>query len=90
MKRGEWDRKTFVGVELQGKTLGIVGFGRIGQRVAARARAFEMQVVAFDPFLDPAARAAARTSSSLGARRAAGAGRRGHPPHAVHRGDART
>ena len=54
MKRGEWDRKSFVGVELQGKTLGIVGFGRIGQRVATRARAFEMRVVAFDPFLDPA------------------------------------
>ena len=54
MKRGEWDRKSFVGVEMQGKTLGVVGFGRIGQRVAARARAFEMRVVAFDPFLDPA------------------------------------
>jgi len=52
MKRGEWNRKRFVGVELQGKTLGIVGFGRIGQRVAARARAFEMKVVAFDPFFD--------------------------------------
>jgi len=54
MKRGEWDRKSFVGVELQGKTLGIVGFGRIGQRVAVRARAFELRVVAHDPFLDPA------------------------------------
>jgi len=54
MKRGEWDRRSFVGVELQGKTLGVIGFGRIGQRVAARARAFEMRVVAFDPFLDPA------------------------------------
>jgi len=54
MKRGEWDRKTYVGSELQGKTLGIIGFGRIGQRVAARARAFEMDVLAFDPFLDPA------------------------------------
>ena len=54
MKRGEWDRKTFVGSELQGKTLGVIGFGRIGQRVAARARAFEMKVVAYDPFLDPA------------------------------------
>ena len=53
MKRGEWDRKTFVGVELQGKTLGIVGLGRIGQRVAARARGFEMRIVAYDPFLDP-------------------------------------
>lgn len=54
MKRGEWDRKSFVGVELQGKTLGVIGFGRIGQRVAARARAFEMKVLAADPFLDPA------------------------------------
>jgi hypothetical protein len=49
-----WDRKSFLGVELQGKTLGVVGFGRIGQRVAARARGFEMQVVAYDPFLDHA------------------------------------
>jgi D-3-phosphoglycerate dehydrogenase len=54
MKRGEWDRKSFLGSELQGKTLGVIGFGRIGQRVAARARAFEMTVVAHDPFLDPA------------------------------------
>jgi D-3-phosphoglycerate dehydrogenase len=54
MKRGEWQRKRFVGTELKDKTLGIVGFGRIGQRVAARARGFEMRVVAFDPFLDPA------------------------------------
>jgi len=53
MKRGEWDRKTYVGVELQGKTLGVVGFGRIGQGVAERARAFDMEIVAFDPFLDP-------------------------------------
>jgi D-3-phosphoglycerate dehydrogenase len=52
MKAGVWDRKSFLGVELQGKTLGVVGFGRIGQRVAARARGFEMSVVAFDPFLD--------------------------------------
>ena len=54
MKAGEWNRK-ITGVELQGKTLGVVGFGRIGQRVADRARGFEMQVVAFDPFLDAAA-----------------------------------
>src|ERR1700710_248520 len=44
MKAGVWDRKSFLGVELQGKTLGIIGFGRIGQRVAARARGFEMEV----------------------------------------------
>src|SRR5262245_15395183 len=54
MKAGEWDRK-ITGVELQGKTLGVVGFGRIGQRVADRARGFEMQIVAYDPFLDAAA-----------------------------------
>ncbi len=52
MKAGEWNRK-LTGVELQGKTLGVVGFGRIGQRVAERARGFEMKIVAFDPFLDP-------------------------------------
>jgi len=52
MKAGVWDRKSFLGVELQGKTLGVIGFGRIGQRVAARARGFEMEVVAYDPFLD--------------------------------------
>jgi D-3-phosphoglycerate dehydrogenase len=53
MKAGEWQRQRFLGSELQGKTLGVVGFGRIGQRVAARARAFEMNVVAHDPYLDP-------------------------------------
>ncbi|HEX2163621.1 MAG TPA: phosphoglycerate dehydrogenase [Thermoanaerobaculia bacterium] len=55
MKAEDWDRKSFVGVELHGKTLGVIGFGRIGQGVAARARAFEMEVVAYDPFLDAAA-----------------------------------
>jgi D-3-phosphoglycerate dehydrogenase len=54
MKRGEWDRKTFKGVELQGKTLGVVGFGKIGQRVGARARAFEMTVIFADPAIDAA------------------------------------
>ncbi len=53
MKSGIWDRKSFLGTELQGKTLGVIGFGRIGQRVALRAKAFEMTVVAYDPFLDP-------------------------------------
>ena len=53
LKAGKWDRKTFIGVELQGKTLGVVGMGRIGRTVAARARAFGMSIVAFDPFLAP-------------------------------------
>jgi len=51
LKSGHWDRKSFVGVELQGKTLGVVGMGRIGRAVAARARAFGMKILAFDPFL---------------------------------------
>ncbi len=51
MKAGKWDRKSFQGVELQGKRLGVVGFGRIGREVAIRARAFGMDVVAFDPFV---------------------------------------
>ena len=54
IKAGEWDRKRFVGTELQGKTLGVVGFGRIGQKVAERARAFGMDVAAHDPYLDAA------------------------------------
>jgi D-3-phosphoglycerate dehydrogenase len=51
MRRGEWDRKRFEGTELRGKTLGIVGLGRIGAHVAQLARAFGMTVVAHDPFL---------------------------------------
>lgn len=53
LKSGKWDRKSFIGVELQGKTLGVVGMGRIGRAVATRARAFGMTIVAFDPFLAP-------------------------------------
>ncbi|MGJ3241122.1 MAG: hydroxyacid dehydrogenase [Anaerolineae bacterium] len=52
LKAGRWDRKQYVGVELKGKTLGVLGFGRIGQAVASRALAFEMDVIAYDPFLD--------------------------------------
>ena len=51
MKQGLWDKKRFMGVELRGKVLGVVGFGRIGREVAARARAFGMDVLAYDPFL---------------------------------------
>jgi D-3-phosphoglycerate dehydrogenase len=49
MRAGEWDRKSFTGIELKGRTLGLVGLGRIGSGVAARARVFGMHVVAFDP-----------------------------------------
>jgi D-3-phosphoglycerate dehydrogenase len=51
MKKGEWERKKFMGVELYGKTLGIVGLGRIGTEVAKRALSFDMKVVAYDPYL---------------------------------------
>ncbi|HEU5260874.1 MAG TPA: phosphoglycerate dehydrogenase, partial [Gemmatimonadales bacterium] len=53
MRRGEWDRKRFEGTELRGKTIGIVGLGRIGGHVAQLARAFGMQVVGHDPYLAP-------------------------------------
>ncbi len=48
---GKWERSKFSGVELYDKTLGILGFGRIGQLVAQRARSFGMHVIAFDPFV---------------------------------------
>ncbi|PWT87002.1 MAG: phosphoglycerate dehydrogenase [Blastocatellia bacterium] len=51
MKEGRWDKRRFLGTELRGKTLGVVGLGRIGQEVAQRARAFGMVVVAHDPFI---------------------------------------
>ena len=50
---GRWDRKNFTGHQLAGKTLGIVGMGRIGQVVAGYAKAFEMRVIAMDPFFTP-------------------------------------
>ena len=51
MQSARWDRKNFMGSELCGKTLGIIGVGRIGGAVAKRAQAFEMKVIAFDPLL---------------------------------------
>ncbi|MEX0892926.1 MAG: phosphoglycerate dehydrogenase [Gemmatimonadota bacterium] len=51
MRAGQWDRKSFQGNELYGKTLGLVGAGRIGGEVARRAQAFGMRVLAYDPFL---------------------------------------
>jgi D-3-phosphoglycerate dehydrogenase len=54
IKSGKWDRKSFQGSELRGKTLGIIGFGRIGTQLAKRAQAFEMNLFVFDPFLTQA------------------------------------
>jgi D-3-phosphoglycerate dehydrogenase len=48
-----WDRKKYMGVEIKGKTLGIIGLGRIGSRVAKRAQSFGMKVIANDPYLSP-------------------------------------
>jgi D-3-phosphoglycerate dehydrogenase / 2-oxoglutarate reductase len=53
LKQGRWERKTYGGVELAGKTLGVLGFGRIGQQVARRAAGLGMRVVAYDPFVAP-------------------------------------
>ena len=50
---GRWERSKWNGVELAEKTLGIVGLGRIGGLVAARARAFDMEIIAFDPYVAP-------------------------------------
>jgi D-3-phosphoglycerate dehydrogenase len=60
MKRSVWDKKSLLGAELRGKTLGLVGLGRIGQEVAVRARSFGMEVVAHDPFISD------RVAASLG------------------------
>ncbi len=51
LKSGEWDRSSFRGVELYGKTLGIIGMGRIGSEVAKRALSFGMRLLVYDPFL---------------------------------------
>lgn len=62
MKSQKWEKKKFAGIELRGKTLGLIGLGRIGQEVAVRARAFEMAIVAHDPFIS------AELAEQLGAR----------------------
>jgi D-3-phosphoglycerate dehydrogenase / 2-oxoglutarate reductase len=53
LKQGRWERKAYGGTELAGKTLGVLGFGRIGQQVARRAAGLGMHVVAYDPFVAP-------------------------------------
>lgn len=51
MRAGRWDRKKFMGMELRGKTLGMLGFGRVGRAIAQRAQAFGMIEIAYDPFV---------------------------------------
>jgi hypothetical protein len=94
MKAHKWEKKKFAGQELRGKTLGVVGLGRIGQAVACRARAFEMEIVAHDPFIseedagclrDRRLRHAASAGDAADApscqRRTAGRGEERHPHH---------
>lgn len=52
-KSGKWEKKKFLGNELRGKTLGIIGLGSIGREVVRRARAFEMRILASDPYVSP-------------------------------------
>lgn len=51
MKAGKWDKKKFKGTELTGKTLGVIGYGRIGRTIGEKAKALGMQVMAYDPFV---------------------------------------
>jgi D-3-phosphoglycerate dehydrogenase len=51
VRKGEWKRAKFMGTELSGKTLGIIGLGRIGSRVSERARGFGMRIIAYDPYI---------------------------------------
>lgn len=53
LKSGVWQRADFVGTELKNKTLGVIGLGNVGSEVARRARAFEMNLIAYDPFISP-------------------------------------
>ncbi|MGA3292506.1 MAG: phosphoglycerate dehydrogenase [Candidatus Acidiferrales bacterium] len=55
IQAGRWEKSSFSGTELRGKTLGLVGLGRVGTEVARRARALEMKVIAYDPYVTPAA-----------------------------------
>jgi D-3-phosphoglycerate dehydrogenase len=66
-KSGEWDRKNCTGMELDGKTLAICGFGRIGRKVAIFARAFGMKTIAYDPFVKKDSPALLETGASLAA-----------------------
>jgi len=65
MRKGKWDRKSYTGTELYGKVLGVIGLGKIGSAVARRGQGFEMDVVAYDPFVtqDQAARLGVRLLS---------------------------
>jgi D-3-phosphoglycerate dehydrogenase len=54
MKAGKWERSKFMGTELYGKTLALIGLGRIGREVASRMRSFGMEIIGYDPMVSPA------------------------------------
>ena len=84
---GKWEKNRFMGVELSGKTLGLIGCGNIGSIVADRAHGLKMKVVAYDPFLTP--ERALELGRQGRTRRAARPRRFHHPPHAADRPDPR-
>lgn len=53
LKSGQWRRNDFIGTEVRGKTLGVVGLGNVGSEVARRARGMEMRVIGYDPYISP-------------------------------------
>ena len=85
MRRGEWKRSAFTGVELRGKTLGIVGLGKIGMAIADRARGLEMDVIGRDPFVSAEAGGEPRRRAGL----VRGAARPRRRRHAARPRDAR-
>ena len=83
---GKWEKNRFMGVELYGKTLGLIGAGNIGSIVADRANGLKMHVIAYDPFLSPE-RAVEIGRREGRAGRSAGPRRLHHPAHPAHRQD---
>ena len=87
LSRGEWKRSDYQGVELNDKTLGVIGLGRIGALVAERASGFGMKLIGYDPFIaaqeSPAAGGRAETRDSRGAER----GGFHNAARSPHRGD---
>ena len=87
MREGKWEKKLLTGVEITGKTLGIIGLGHIGRVVAERALGLKMKVIASDPFVSPeAAKQSARRTDALGSV-AAGGGFYHAPRSAPERND---
>ncbi len=84
MKAGKWDRKSFEGVELYGKTLAILGMGRIGTEFARRAIAFGMRVLAYDPYLSASRARSLQVELVERLDEIVPAGRFHHHAHAAH------